>query len=202
MNSLYNCLDVREHKIGYSTTDAVWQVIHCIDSSNRILLPPGCGLTNAAQYVLSLHCNTYISVAYKPNSGVIAPAMSMYSQPIIATLSNLSSPPQPLCLTEKHMAQHSPNASSCEWKNRDDESRFSLLHSESSVPANFAFYHFFNDKNVRTCASCSRVINGLQALCSSMARVVIFVLFSKLQARCAQLIVKIVREAELELLIW
>lgn len=39
-------------------------------------------------------------------------------------------------------------------------------------------------------------------MCSSMAHAVIFVLFSKLQARCAQLIVKIVREAELEMLIW
>lgn len=39
-------------------------------------------------------------------------------------------------------------------------------------------------------------------MCSSAARGVIFVLFSKLQARCAQLMVKIAREAELEMLIW
>lgn len=39
-------------------------------------------------------------------------------------------------------------------------------------------------------------------MCSNMAHVVIFVLFSKLKARCAPLIAKIVREAELEMLIW
>jgi len=37
---------------------------------------------------------------------------------------------------------------------------------------------------------------------SSTPHVVIFVLFSKQHARCAQLILKIVREAELEMLIW
>ncbi|CAM9967776.1 unnamed protein product, partial [Bubo scandiacus] len=52
-----------------------------------------------------------------------------YSQPITAVLSNLSRPPHPLCLTEVHTAQHSPNASSCEWENKDEESHFSLVHA-------------------------------------------------------------------------